>query len=602
MKITKANYHTAAVFLRLMKMLLTDRLLAGLGFWLVIVIQGALPAINIVLMARLFKAGADYISNRMELHLFLEAALLFVIVQLLQKYLSRILHIWFMAFQRLLVASLDLRVFEKIERIRLERFEDASFHDHYSRAYDVISSGRFLDMMRRSAAAVQEIITVIAMVGVISYFSSWLAVSLIVAALPIAVLRLIRGKQFWQMRWFQSSKERMANYVMSILVGRETAKELRVFETRHFFIHRWRSLREELLQERWKFEKKNMFLELFLSSATTEIIAYVIGIVIIVNAAMTGRIDISVLAATIISLRTFQDKVRYSFIHIVAASNAARFVADLFRFIDDPEEENVHSSLKPPVPLQSGIRLENVSFQYPGRDVPVIDNLTLHLKPGEKIALVGVNGAGKSTLIKLILGMLRPTSGTITYDHMDVQELNPSELRASLSVVFQDYVKYQYLLEDNIRFGDILRSNHNEILTNAAAQSGVAEFAHKLPEGYKTRLGKQFNDATDLSGGQWQRIATARGYMREPQVLVMDEPTSALDPMREAEVYYQFVKLAKGKISIMVSHRLGSCRLADRILVLSNGSLAEIGSHDELMSRNGVYANMYREQAYWYGG
>lgn len=425
-------------------------------------------------------------------------------------------------------------------------------------------------------------------------------VSLAVAALPIAVLRLIRGKQFWQLHWFQSSKERMIGYLSSVLSGRGSAKELRVFELNGYLMERWLQLRQQVREEQWEFERKNIWREFIMGTATTEVFAYALGSAIAIRAAITDQLELGGLAAALVALRTFQDKVRHSLIDAVSAAEGARFASDLFRFLDDPEEERLHSGLSIPVPLQDGIRLEQLEFQYPGIEQPVLHDISCHIRPKERIAIVGVNGAGKSTLVKLILGLYKPTKGKVTYDGVDVAQLDPAEFRTHLSVVMQDFVRYEYTVRDNISFGDIGNPNIAKSTEKSAVDSGVAEFAKSLMDGYDTRLGKQFPDSTDLSGGQWQRVATARGYMRDPQVLVLDEPTSALDPLREAEVYRNFFEMGKNCISLIVSHRLGSCKLADRIFVLDDHRLAEVGTHEELMRMDGVYAGMYKDQAEWY--
>lgn len=253
-----------------------------------------------------------------------------------------------------------------------------------------------------------------------------------------------------------------------------------------------------------------------------------------------------------------------------------------------------------PKRLTSGIRMENVTFIYPGAKKAAIQNISCHIRPEEKIAVVGQNGAGKSTFVKLLLGLYQPDRGRITYDGIDLFSLNLTSFRSHISMVPQEFIRYQFPVRDNIGFGDIASMTDESKIVKAMEMGGAFEFVDDLPEKLNTRLGKEFPHSTDLSGGQWQRIAMSRGFMRTPQVMVLDEPTAALDPIQEAEVFKRFAKMAKGRITIMVSHRLASCKLADRIFVLSNHRLVEVGTHEQLMSLNGIYASMFHDQAKWY--
>ena len=259
-------------------------------------------------------------------------------------------------------------------------------------------------------------------------------------------------------------------------------------------------------------------------------------------------------------------------------------------------------------PLREAIRFHGVSFTYPGADRPALSNIDLSLQPGERIALVGENGAGKTTLVRLLLGLYRPTQGIITVDGTDLSSIHPDSWRKEATAIFQDFVRYPTTVRENIAYGDstLLTQDaadadviHPRIAT-AAAQSGADAFIADLPAGYATPLGKEWPDGMEISSGQWQRLALARAYLRDAQIVALDEPTAALDPRAEVEFYRQFVQVAAGRTAILVSHRLGAARLADRIVVLANGRIVEEGDHDALLRLDGVYAQMYGLQARWY--
>lgn len=590
----------ARTYLRLFIMLLKDRPFSFILYWGFVILQGFLPALGVLLLANLFAVGETYLNGDTTFILLITAIGLYAGVHVFQFIMSIVVNTLFNYMQRTLVGALELRSFEKMEKIKLERFEESTFFDQFQRARSVISSGRFLNDFRRAVSFVQAIITLLSMVGVMLHFSSWLAISLVIAALPIAILRIIRGKEFWQLNHFQSSKRRMLDYLSSLFMSRREAQEMRAFDFADYTLDKWRQLRDELREERWQFERRNLLREILFNTATTEVFAYVLSIVIAIGAVFAGNLEVSALAATLIALRTFQDTTRMAFINFSATIEGAYYLKDLFEFIDDPEEEKLDNTVRLSEQLIDGIRLDNVNFAYPGANFSALKNITCHIKPEERIAVVGPNGAGKSTFVKLLLGLYQPNEGKITYDGLDLATLERDSFRSQISMVPQEFTRYQFTVRDNIGFGETASIGDDDKILQAIQMSGATAFVADLPEQFNTRLGKEFPDSTDLSGGQWQRIAMARGFMRSPQVMVLDEPTAALDPIQETKVFERFAEVSKGRITVMVSHRLASCKLADRIFVLSNHQLAEVGTHQELMSLNGEYATMYRQQADWY--
>ncbi|HLN60120.1 MAG TPA: ATP-binding cassette domain-containing protein, partial [Symbiobacteriaceae bacterium] len=244
------------------------------------------------------------------------------------------------------------------------------------------------------------------------------------------------------------------------------------------------------------------------------------------------------------------------------------------------------------------IRFENVTFQYPGRPTPVLDQINLTIEPGQRIALVGPNGAGKSTLVKLMLGLYQPTAGRITIGGVDLREMAQADLRRHVSCIFQDFARYDLTLGENVAAGR-LGATAAEV-TNAGVAAGLAALVAGLPNGYATLLGKTFAGGTDLSGGQWQRVALARAFVRDADLMILDEPTAALDARAELDLFGRFVELVAGKTAVLISHRLGITRLADRIIVLADGRIVEDGHHDELVAAGGLYASLFAAQAQWY--
>ena len=253
-----------------------------------------------------------------------------------------------------------------------------------------------------------------------------------------------------------------------------------------------------------------------------------------------------------------------------------------------------------PAPILEGVRFENVSFKYPGSEKYVLKNVNLFIKPGESIALVGLNGAGKTTLIKLLTRLYDPTEGRITLDGTDLRDFDLQSLHQRFGVIFQDFVRYQFSVKENIGFGQVEELENQERIEVAADKGGATEVIAELPEGYETVLGRRWNRGHELSGGQWQKIALSRAFMRKAEVLILDEPTSALDAEAEYEIFLRFRELMQGRVAVLISHRFSTVRMADRIVVLSEGRIIELGSHEELMARNQSYAHLFNLQAEGY--
>ena len=282
-------------------------------------------------------------------------------------------------------------------------------------------------------------------------------------------------------------------------------------------------------------------------------------------------------------------------------SQGAIYLNDFIDFFEiKPKIIKSENALPFPNPIQTGFVFENVSFQYRGADKWANRNLSFHLKPGEKLALVGENGAGKTTLVKLLSRLYDPTEGRILLDGKDLKDYDLDDLRHNLGIIFQDYIRYQMTFYQNIAVGNIKEIDNEALVKRAAQESLADQLALKYPDTYQQWLGRRFNDGVELSGGEWQKVALARAYMKDAQVLILDEPTAALDARAEYEVFQRFAELTKGKSAVLISHRFSTARLADRILVLDNGTLLESGTHEELLAADGRYAELFNLQAMGY--
>ena len=328
-------------------------------------------------------------------------------------------------------------------------------------------------------------------------------------------------------------------------------------------------------------------------------VTYLAAIVAAVLVLPPGVAAIGIYAALFVAVESFQSRYAELANSVSSLYDTLRHVRDYFDFVDEPHED-LDAGARLPGPVAREIVFQEVSFTYPGADRPAVSGLNLTIRPGERIALVGENGAGKTTLVELLMGLYRPTSGRILVDGMDLRELAPADWHRRFGTVFQHYLRLQATVRENVAPGAIAGSSDDLMLAAAIERSGADEVAARLPGGLETPLGRGFHEGSELSVGQWQKLAIARAYLRDGEILVLDEPASALDAKAEVEVYRHFERMAEARTVILISHRLGSCRLAGRILVLCEGRLAEQGSHEQLVSSGGTYAELYRMQAAWY--
>jgi ATP-binding cassette subfamily B protein len=442
----------------------------------------------------------------------------------------------------------------------------------------------------------QSSVALIALVGLLLSLHWIVAAVLLLAAVPGVFVRLRYSQQLFEWQRQRTSSERQAWYLQSLLTSEVYAKEMRLFNLGELFIKRYRDLRTIMRNERMR---------LVSHRSRNELITQTVG-----TLATFGALAY-IAYQTVLGMLTLGDLVMYyqafqrgqAYLQSVVGGLAglyedSLFLTNLYEFLD-LKPRIVEPSAPHPlsIPLQQGIAFEHVRFGYGASDKPVLDDITLTIRPGEHIALVGANGAGKTTLVKLLCRLYDPSAGRITLDGVDLREFNTTDLRRQISVVFQDYAHYQLSARENIWLGNTALPPDDSTVVKAAQAAGADALIDSLPQGYETRLGNWFDDGHELSIGQWQKIALARAFLRDAQIIVLDEPTSALDASAEYEVFQQFRQLATGRTTILISHRFSTVRMADRIYLLANGRITEAGSHAELMRQGGEYARLFELQA-----
>jgi ATP-binding cassette subfamily B protein len=503
--------------------------------------------------------------------------------------------------QALLRAQLGQRVnvliLEKALTLELGQFEDSEFYDKLTRARRE-ASVRPLSRVMRCFALAQNLISLVSYATLLARFSPWAVLGLVVAGLPAFFAEAkFSGDAFRLFRW-RAPEARLQAYLETVLAREDHAKEVKLFELGPLLLERYRAIFRMLYAEdRALAIRRDLWgLALGMLGTLTVYAAYCW----IALAAVVARISIGQMTMYLALFRNGQAAVSGSLNAIGGMYEDNLYLSTLYEYLETPVTVSSGRALSGSDPTQ-GIRFEDVSFTYPGANEPVLQNITLALEPGQSLALVGENGSGKTTMIKLLTRLYRPSSGRILLDGTDLDDWDESALRRRIAVIFQDFARYQMLVGENVGVGDVRAFEDEERWRVAAEQGRATDMIQSLPEGYRTQLGKWFKNGRELSGGQWQKIALSRAFMRrDADILVLDEPTAAMDAAAEAAVFEHFQALTLGRMAILISHRFSTVRMADRIAVIEGGRIVEQGSHDELMQQEGRYARLFSLQARGY--
>jgi ATP-binding cassette subfamily B protein len=503
--------------------------------------------------------------------------------------------------QSLLRALLGQRVnviiLEKALQLQMHHFEDSEFYDKLTRARREASS-RPLSLVNRTFGLIQNAISLLSYAWLLIQFSPWALVVLVAGALPVFIAETkFSGDAFRLFRW-RSPETRMQLYLETVLAREDTAKEVKLFQLGPLLLQRYRDIFNKLYKADRDLTLRRDFWGFTLGLIGT--IAFYGAYAWIVVATITTRITLGQMTMYLLVFKQAQSAVSSILSAISGMYEDNLYLSNLYEYLEQeitqPDGDAVHG----PQP-NAGITFEQVSFTYPGAKHPALDNVSLRIQPGCSLALVGENGSGKTTFIKLLARLYAPSSGTITLDGLNIQEWNIDALRQRIGVIFQDFVRYQMLVGENVGVGDVLHFEDRERWQRAAEKGKVSDFVKELNDGFETQLGGWFRGGQELSGGQWQKVALSRAFMREnADILVLDEPTAAIDAQAEADIFEHFRQHTSNKMVILISHRFSTVRMADHIVVMDKGQIVEQGSHEELLMLNGQYAHLFRLQAKGY--
>ena len=489
---------------------------------------------------------------------------------------------------------ISIRVMKHASQLDLIAYEDPVFYDRLERAR--VQATDRLGMIQSIGRLVQQVITAASLSISILLFSPWLLLLLVGGILPAFLGESHFAFLGYALNFRQTPIRRQLDYLRVLGGSREAAKELKLFGLKDFLVERFSRLSDEIYVNNVNLARRRLLAGSFLSMIGTA--GYYAAYVYVIWRTVSGAISLGTFTFLAGAIVQASSNIQQVFSTLSSIADQALFLTDLLAFFQmEPTIKTKPKALPAPRPIVRGFEFRDVTFTYPGVSRRVLNGLNFHLHAGERVALLGENGEGKTTLVKLMTRLYDPSEGQILLDGIDLREYDLDDLYREIGVIFQDFMRYEMTARENIAVGQIAARDNLRMLKAAAVKSMANEVIERLPHDYDQMLGRRFESGVDLSGGEWQKVALARAYLRDAQVLILDEPTAALDARSEFEVFKRFAELTSGKTALFISHRFSTVRMADRIVLLENGRIAEDGSHDELSRLGGKYAEMFELQA-----
>ena len=576
----------------------TDRWLTS-GLAATNILQSVLPAAQVWLAGRLIDEVAQGIQDSANRNDHIQSVIILAIIQLAIFVGSSLLQAVGNITQQLMQEKVSITVQSQImahaNTLDLADFENATYYDQLQEAQRE-SQRRPVMMVSQVFGLARSIITFGSMVALLASLSWWIAALTLLSPIPAFISDSRYGWQGFGMMRRHSPVRRAMGYLTSLMTTDQYAKEVKLFTAGDHFIDRYNSVAQGYYQE-----TKNLLVHRYLAgfgwgSLTT--LASSGTFLYVAILAIRGQVTLGALTVYTQAANQVQGAFQGILGGIQGIYENGLYLSTLADLMDrQPRISAPEEPVPVTVPFTRGIEFRNVTYRYPDRDVKALDDVSFVIEPGETIALVGQNGAGKSTIVKLIGRLYDPDEGQILINGVDIREYDPAELRRQISVMFQDFATYQFSAADNIGIGNVELMTEQALIEAAANRAGADVVINRLPAGYQTALGKWFEGGHQLSGGEWQKVALARAFMRDAQIMILDEPTAALDARAEYELFARIQELTTGKIALYISHRFSTARVADRIFVLERGRLVQAGTHEELMLQGGSYADLFELQA-----
>jgi ATP-binding cassette, subfamily B, bacterial len=493
----------------------------------------------------------------------------------------------------------SIRVMDQASKLDLTTYEDPVFYDRLERAR--VQATDRLAMIQQMGRLLQQSVTTLAFTGVLLQSSPWLLLLMAAGVFPSFLGETHYAFLGYAKNFRQTPAKRQMDYLRQVAASREGAKELKVFGLSGFLTGRFRQISQRICEENVALSRRKLFWGGSLALVGT--LGYYGSYAFVIWRALHGAYNIGIFTLLTTAIQQASSNLQQAFSTASGIADQALFLTDLIAFFEmKPTLRSKPDALPAPRPVRAGFEFRNVSFRYPGSDRYVLKDFNFVLAPGERIALIGENGQGKTTVVKLITRLYDVTAGQILLDGIDLRDYSIEDLHHEIGVIFQDFMRYEMTARENIIVGRVDGNGSPEsvrlaCIEEAARKSQASQVIRKLPERYDQMLGRRFEGGVDLSTGEWQRMALARAYLRDAQLLILDEPTAALDAKSELQVFERFAELTDGKMAILISHRFSTVRMADRIVVLEGGKLVEEGTHAQLLASGGRYATMFEMQA-----
>lgn len=557
------------------------------------ILQGLFPAFTALVLSRLFDTASGVVEGADTARKLLTYGLIYLAAYVLNNFWGFISNIVMSIGADKNQVNYRYEICKKFAKLPLIDFENSELKDKHRRAEQCLYQGTMNQVTQCSfRIVIVGLVGMFTVSAVLAQYSLLFLPLCLLSVLPYCIARLVRGQQFYLTVRAQAKKTRRMQYLWGLFTDRRTNKELRTFGADDYVLNQWRAARDETQAEIWEQSHKDAVS--FALCDAFRLVGYGACIALALWLTLRGDVSVGVFGACIAAFMSLQSQTMSVLVNGGSLPSHLAFAADYFEFIDLPDEQTGGSYYGG---LRDQIELRNVSFKYPNTNEYAVHNVSLTIPKGKKIAVLGENGSGKTTLTKLLLGLLPVSDGTILYDGGDVNTLDKTSFYRTVSAVSQNFVRYTLPLRENIAMSDVDRLNDDTAIESALRDAGLSELLDNV--GLDAELGNAYGGA-DISGGQWQKLAIARGLFRPSELIVLDEPTSALDPLIETEILSKFIELAREKTAVIISHRVGLCRLVDQIAVMKDGTLVEFGTHDELLSQNGEYTRLFTAQEKWY--
>lgn len=564
--------------------------LFGILNLIVMLLFGILPYLLTITLADLFDAVNNYLYKEALANHIFQYGIIYIVLYLIQFSLYTVQSIVenYGIYEKTL-QELKIQLGLKYSKLPLISYENAEIQNLAQRAKECVQTDVLARIYLSALKAFSSVISVVSItLGLMAYSPALLPLSLF-CVMPYLLSRIIRGKEFYQLKVHQAPQKRKADYLWRLFCDAAAVKEMRVMGTGEYITEKWRKTQQAVNEEIWNFNRKDSRSLLICNLIKSA--GFISCFLLCLYLLMKGSLTVGIFGACILAVNNVQTAAKGFLLELGQIPQNISFGCDYFEFLELKEEESGIYDKK----HFEQLKFEGVSFSYPNTEKKAIDNVSFSVKAGEKVVVVGENGSGKTTLAKLMLGLYTAGEGAVTYDDMNINDIDRTDLYENVSVVPQDFMQCDLTLRENVAISRVEEMKNDHKIKKCLSQIGFDKEEYDLDG----QIGREFSGFA-FSGGQWQRIAIARAMFRDSSFVILDEPTSALDPLAETEILKSFIEIAEGRTAVIISHRVGLCRYADKILVMKGGKLVESGDYDRLMKKKGVFFGMFRAQAHWY--